>query len=82
MKIFATIITVIFLLISMSGFAKDVVDWKKVKVLVYTKNGKGYVHENVPYAVRCQFIFFVGEKFKNTSPRLFISSGHTRNGSG
>ncbi|MGV3502092.1 MAG: ThuA domain-containing protein [Adhaeribacter sp.] len=28
------------------------VNWKKVKVLVYTKNGKGYVHENVPYAAK------------------------------
>jgi uncharacterized protein len=26
------------------------VNWKKVRVLVYTKNGKGYVHENIPYA--------------------------------
>jgi uncharacterized protein len=28
------------------------VNWKKVKVLVYTKNGKGYVHENVPFAAK------------------------------
>ena len=28
------------------------VDWKKVHVLVYTKNGKGYVHDNIPYAVK------------------------------
>lgn len=28
-------------------------DWKNVKVLVYTKNGKGYVHDNIPYAVKC-----------------------------
>ena len=27
--------------------------WKKVKVLVYIKNGKGYVHDNIPYAVKC-----------------------------
>lgn len=27
------------------------VSWKKVNVLVYTKNGKGYVHENIPSAV-------------------------------
>ncbi len=26
---------------------------KKVKVLVYTKNGKGFVHDNIPYAVKC-----------------------------
>ncbi len=28
------------------------VNWKNIKVLVYTKNGKGYVHENIPYAVK------------------------------
>ncbi len=27
------------------------VSWKKIKVLVYTKNGKGYVHDNIPSAV-------------------------------
>lgn len=26
-------------------------DWTKVRVLVYTKNGKGYVHDNIPTAV-------------------------------
>src|SRR6187397_860521 len=25
-------------------------DWKKINVLVYTKNGKGYVHQNIPAA--------------------------------
>ncbi|GAB4023025.1 ThuA domain-containing protein [Spirosoma koreense] len=29
------------------------VNWKKVKVLVYTKNGPGYVHDNIPNAVQC-----------------------------
>src|SRR5258706_9108020 len=28
-------------------------NWKKVHVLVYTKNGKGYVHDNIPSAVDC-----------------------------
>lgn len=32
---------------------KDPVNWKKVYVLVYTKNGKGYVHDNIPHAVQC-----------------------------
>jgi len=27
------------------------VDWKKIHALVYTKNGKGYVHENIPSAI-------------------------------
>ncbi|WP_420150268.1 ThuA domain-containing protein [Spirosoma sp.] len=29
------------------------VNWKKVNVLVYTKNGKGYVHDNIPNAIAC-----------------------------
>jgi type 1 glutamine amidotransferase len=29
------------------------VNWKNIKVLIYTKNGKGYVHDNIPYAVAC-----------------------------
>ncbi len=33
--------------------AQDKVKWKNVKVLVYTKNGKGYVHDNIPSAVAC-----------------------------
>lgn len=31
----------------------DPINWKRVKVLVYTKNGRGYVHDNIPNAVRC-----------------------------
>lgn len=33
--------------------AQDKFKWKKVSVLVYTKNGKGYVHDNIPSAVSC-----------------------------
>lgn len=29
------------------------VNWKNIRVLVYTKNGKGYVHDNIPSAVAC-----------------------------
>lgn len=29
------------------------VNWKNVRVLVYTKNGKGYVHDNIASAVKC-----------------------------
>jgi len=32
-------------------FSQDNLNLKKVKVLVYTKNGKGYVHDNIPSAV-------------------------------
>ncbi|SFQ02142.1 ThuA domain-containing protein [Parafilimonas terrae] len=33
--------------------AANNVSWKKVKVFVYTKNGKGYVHDNIAAAARC-----------------------------
>ena len=33
--------------------AQDKVNWKNVTVLVYTKNGKGYIHDNIPAAVSC-----------------------------
>jgi uncharacterized protein len=29
------------------------VNWKKVSTLLHTKNGKGYVHDNIPSAVEC-----------------------------
>lgn len=29
------------------------VSFKNVKILVYTKNGKGYVHDNIPSAIAC-----------------------------
>jgi type 1 glutamine amidotransferase len=29
------------------------VKWNKVRVLVYSKNGKGYVHDNIPSAIEC-----------------------------
>lgn len=33
--------------------AQNKFNWKKLAVLVYTKNGKGYVHANIPSAVNC-----------------------------
>jgi type 1 glutamine amidotransferase len=46
----------IFLIASLSticGFSqkRKTVDWKKLNVLVYSKNGKGYVHDNIASAV-------------------------------
>ncbi len=42
----------LFTLVVFTAQANDrCAHWKKIKVLVYTKNGKGYVHENIPYAV-------------------------------
>lgn len=40
----------IFLILSLSASPQSF-SWKKVSVLVYTKNGKGYVHDNIPSAV-------------------------------
>lgn len=51
LKIVCTFFLVSFLITSLS--AQKQVDWKKVTVLVYTKNGKGYVHDNIPSAVAC-----------------------------
>lgn len=47
---------IIFYLLIGTSFqthATDEPNWRKVKVLVYTKNGKGYVHDNIPFAVQC-----------------------------
>lgn len=46
---------ILFIIIAAFFFgpvSSQTVNWKKVKVLVYTKNGKGYVHENIPYAAK------------------------------
>jgi uncharacterized protein len=42
-----------FFLATFHGFAQEEkpIRWKKVQVLVYTKNGKGFVHDNIPFAV-------------------------------
>ncbi len=39
--------------LSSEAHGQQAVNWKKVSVLVYTKNGKGYVHDNIPAAVSC-----------------------------
>ena len=41
----------LFLLCALGSVAQEKLNWKNIRVLVYTKNGKGYVHENIPYAV-------------------------------
>lgn len=57
MKIPFGTIVICFLLFqhSLSGevYGQKDVNWKKVSILVYTKNGKGYVHDNIPAAVSC-----------------------------
>lgn len=50
-KIFLFCTAILFISIHVS--AQNNVNWKKVKVLVYMKNGNGYVHDNIPSAVKC-----------------------------
>ncbi|PSR52556.1 ThuA domain-containing protein [Adhaeribacter arboris] len=40
-----------WLLLLNPGLAQSRISWKNVSILVYTKNGKGYVHDNIPSAV-------------------------------
>lgn len=57
MKTFVNRILLFIFVLSLTtgskGYDSDKVNWKKVNVLVYTKNGKGYVHDNIPNAVSC-----------------------------
>lgn len=50
-SIFLLCFLFIFITEAVAGIRKKP-DLKKVKVLVYTKNGKGYVHDNIPDAVK------------------------------
>ena len=56
MKKFYSVLVFAFILALFLGEAdaqkQKKVSWKNVKVLVYTKNGKGYAHENIPSAVK------------------------------
>jgi len=57
MRKFTTVLTVVCFVLAGANWnctnAQKTVDWKNVHVLVYTKNGKGYVHDNIPSAVSC-----------------------------
>jgi uncharacterized protein len=52
-KLKALSVSLLFSLITLQIFAQHKVNWKKIAVLVYTKNGKGYVHDNISSAVSC-----------------------------
>ncbi|MGN6214698.1 ThuA domain-containing protein [Parafilimonas sp.] len=47
------IITVLCACKTQKETAANNISWKKTKVFVYTKNGKGYVHDNIAAAARC-----------------------------
>jgi uncharacterized protein len=51
MKVIISIFLIGLFISPATGQKKDNVNWKKISVLIYTKNGKGYVHENIPTAV-------------------------------
>ncbi len=53
-RLFAIIALFLFVLIcssNKSAVIADKINWKKVHVLVYSKNGKGFVHDNIPAAI-------------------------------
>jgi type 1 glutamine amidotransferase len=53
MKLINKIMLLCFMMVfsAAHAYSQNSVNWKKVKILVYTKNGKGYVHDNIPSAV-------------------------------
>src|SRR5688500_4784136 len=52
-KLKALFVCLLLSFITLQIFAQQKVNWKKITVLVYTKNGKEYVHDNIPAAVSC-----------------------------
>ncbi|MBL7870932.1 MAG: ThuA domain-containing protein [Cyclobacteriaceae bacterium] len=53
MKLIIPILLICLFFFKSNGQKIGNVNWKEVRVLIYTKNGKGYVHENIPAAVSC-----------------------------
>ena len=54
------------------------VNWKKVNVLVYTKNGKGYVHDNIPSAVACIQTVRETERFRGGMLQIILPTSMMR----
>lgn len=52
------------IIVSFASVTAKAVDLKNAKVLVYTKNGKGYIHDNIPSAVACIFKLGKEQGFK------------------
>jgi len=72
-KVFLLLIAVF---IFNASFSQNV-NWKKVRVLVYTKNGEGYVHENIPFAAKAIQDFGKKHGFKvdtSANPAIMIES--------
>lgn len=52
MKLRNAILFLVAFLFTATTVQAQEVNWKKVKILVYTKNGTGFVHDNIPFAVK------------------------------
>lgn len=50
---FLCLITLLISELHCQPHQNNAVNWKSTRILVYTKNGKGYVHDNIPYAAEC-----------------------------
>jgi type 1 glutamine amidotransferase len=51
-RVLLTLLTLVFVQLNTHAQQLENVKWKNVKVLLYTKNGKGYVHDNIPSAIK------------------------------
>ena len=63
---FCAVVFMVGVLLSQTSLTAAPVSPNKLKgstVLVYTKNGKGYVHDNIPAAVACLKEMAAEEKF-------------------
>ena len=54
-QLLTVLLILFFVAFSKNAFSQTAqkVNWKKLHVLVYAKNGKGYVHDNIPSAIAC-----------------------------
>ena len=64
MRIKFGILFICILLLNHSSFSQN--SKKNISMLVYTKNGKGYVHDNIPSAVEALKLLAKEEKFNIT----------------
>lgn len=50
-RIAILLVGIFFIVVTYNPASAQTPTWKNVRVLVYTKNGKGFVHDNIPFAV-------------------------------
>ncbi len=61
---YLSVLLLICLLLAEPVWAGPKFSWKNVTVLVYTRNGKGYVHDNIPSAVAALQLMAQQQGFK------------------